>query len=198
MAINRKELIDILFFGYGRVCNGPFLPGTFAYDENVEEIKQDVQKAKELLKEAGYDEKNPFTFEVITSTGNDIRINAAQILQNQLEKVGVKMKIRVMEWQAFLNTVVHPRNFESIILGWSMPLTPDAYPLWHSSSDKLGGFNLPGYKNEKVDELIEKGLNTINNDELSKIYKEIFKQISDDLPYLFLYIPDGITAVNKK
>ena len=198
LAINRKELIDILFFGYGRVCNGPFLPGTFAYDENVEEIKQDVQKAKELLKEAGYDEKNPFTFEVITSTGNDIRINAAQILQNQLEKVGVKMKIRVMEWQAFLNTVVHPRNFESIILGWSMPLTPDAYPLWHSSSDKLGGFNLPGYKNEKVDELIEKGLNTINNDELSKIYKEIFKQISDDLPYLFLYIPDGITAVNKK
>ena len=198
LAINRKELIDILFFGYGRVCNGPFLPGTFAYDENVEEIKQDVQKAKELLKEAGYDEKNPFTFEVITSTGNDIRINAAQILQNQLEKVGVNMKIRVMEWQAFLNTVVHPRNFESIILGWSMPLTPDAYPLWHSSSDKLGGFNLPGYKNEKVDELIEKGLNTINNDELSKIYKEIFKQISDDLPYLFLYIPDGITAVNKK
>ncbi|MCG3719683.1 peptide ABC transporter substrate-binding protein, partial [Aliarcobacter butzleri] len=67
-----------------------------------------------------------------------------------------------------------------------------------SSSDKLGGFNLPGYKNEKVDELIEKALNTINNDELSKIYKEIFKQISDDLPYLFLYIPDGITAVNKK
>ncbi|MFW2380050.1 peptide ABC transporter substrate-binding protein, partial [Aliarcobacter butzleri] len=82
--------------------------------------------------------------------------NAAQILQNQLEKDGVNMKIRVMEWQAFLNTVVHPRNFVSIILGWSMPLTPDAYPLWHSSSDILGGFNLPGYKNEKVDELIEK------------------------------------------
>jgi len=87
LAINRKELIDILFFGYGRVCNGPFLPGTFAYDENVEEIKQDVQKAKELLKEAGYDEKNPFTFEVITSTGNDIRINAHKFYKINLKKL---------------------------------------------------------------------------------------------------------------
>ena len=54
------------------------------------------------------------------------------------------------------------------------------------------------YKNEKVDKLIEDGINTINREELGKIYKEIFKIISDDLPYLFLYIPDGITVVNKE
>jgi len=198
LAINRQELVDILFFGYGKVCNGPFLPGSFAYNEDVKPIMQDIKKAKELLKESGYDENNPFTFEVVTNTGNDIRINAAQILQHQLQRVGVVMKIRVMEWQAFLNTVVHPRNFEAVLLGWSLALMPDAYPLWHSSSSKLGGFNLVSYKNEKVDELIEKGMSTINRDELGSIYKEIFKIISDDLPYLFLYIPDGITAVNKK
>lgn len=198
LAINRQELVDILFFGYGKVCNGPFMPSTFAYNEDIKPITQDIQKAKELLKEAGYDEKNPFTFEVVTNTGNDIRVNAAQILQYQLQKVGVNMKIRVMEWQAFLNTAVNPRKFEAVLLGWSMALMPDAYPLWHSTSSKLGGFNLVSYKNEKVDSLIEKGISTVNKDELSKIYKEIFKIISDDLPYLFLYIPDGITAVNKK
>lgn len=198
LAINRQELVDILFFGYGRVCNGPFMPNSYAYNNEVNPIIQDIQKAKELLKEAGYDEKNPFSFEVVTNTGNDIRVNAAQILQYQLQKAGVNMKIRVMEWQAFLNTVVHPRKFEAILLGWSMPLTPDAYPIWHSSSDKLGGFNLVGYKNDRVDELIEQGISTIDKDELSTIYKEIFKLISDDLPYLFLYIPDGITAINKK
>ncbi|QKF74285.1 extracellular solute-binding protein [Aliarcobacter faecis] len=198
LAINRQELVDILFFGYGQVCNGPFMPNSYAYNNEVNPILQDIQKAKELLKEAGYDEKNPFTFEVVTNTGNDIRVNAAQILQYQLQKAGVNMKIRVMEWQAFLNTVVHPRKFEAILLGWSMPLTPDAYPIWHSSSDKLGGFNLVGYKNDKVDELIEQGISTIDKDELSTIYKEVFKLISDDLPYLFLYIPDGITAINKK
>ena len=198
LAIDRQELVDILFFGYGKICNGPFLPDSFAYNEKIKPITQNIEKAKELLKELGYDENNPFTFEVVTNTGNDTRINTAQILQYQLEKVGVKMTIRVMEWQAFLNTVVHPKKFDAVILGWSLGLMPDAYPLWHSSSDKLGGFNLVSYKNEKVDKLIEDGINTINREELGKIYKEIFKIISDDLPYLFLYIPDGITVVNKE
>ena len=197
LAIDRQELVDILFFGYGKICNGPFLPDSFAYNEKIKPITQNIEKAKELLKELGYDENNPFTFEVVTNTGNDTRINTAQILQYQLEKVGVKMTIRVMEWQAFLNTVVHPKKFDAVILGWSLGLMPDAYPLWHSSSDKLGGFNLVSYKNEKVDKLIEDGINTINREELGKIYKEIFKIISDDLPYLFLYIPDSISAVNK-
>jgi peptide/nickel transport system substrate-binding protein len=196
-AINRQELVDILFFGYGKVCNGPFLPDSFAYNDEVQTPVQDINKAKELLKEAGYDENHPFTFEIITNTGNDIRINAAQILQYQLQKSGIIMNIRVMEWQAFLNTIVHPRKFEAVLLGWSLALMPDAYPLWHSSSSKLGGFNLVSYENKKVDELIEKGSNTINRDELGKIYKEIFKTINEDLPYLFLYIPDSITVVNK-
>ena len=197
LAINRQEMVDILFFGHGKVSNGPFLPGGFAYNEDVKPTIQNIPEAKKLLKEAGYDEKNPFSFELITNTGNDTRINAAQILQYQLAKAGIQMKIRVMEWQAFLNTVVHPRNYEAILLGWSLALMPDAYPLWHSSSSKIGGFNLVGYSNKEVDALIEEGSTTINRDKLSKIYKTIFKKITDDIPYLFLYIPNSITVVNK-
>ena len=197
LAINRQEMVDILFFGYGKICNGPFSLDSFAYNENIKPITQDINKAKALLKDAGYDENNPFTFELVTNTGNDTRINAAQILQYQLEKTGVKMSIKVMEWQAFLNTVVHPKKFQAVLLGWSLALMPDAFPLWHSSSSKLGGFNLVSYENEKVDKLIEQGSTTINRDELGNIYKEIFKIITDDLPYLFLYIPDAITVINK-
>ena len=108
------------------------------------------------------------------------------------------MKIRVVEWQAFLNTVVYPRNFEAVILGWGLALMPDARSIWHSSSDVTGGFNFVGYKNEKVDSLIEKGEVTIDRDELGKIYKELFKMISDDLPYIFFYIPNSISTVNKQ
>ena len=76
--------------------------GSFAYNENVKRDKTRFRKkAKELLKEAGYNEKNPLTFELVTNTGNDIRVNTAQILQYQLAKVGIELKIRVMEWQAF-------------------------------------------------------------------------------------------------
>lgn len=198
LAIDRQEIVDILFFGHGKVCTGPFLPGTFAYSDKVKVVKSDIKKAKELLAELGYDKSNPFSFEVITNTGNSFRINAAQIMQYQLAKVGIEMKIRVMEWQAFLNTVVHPRNFDAIILGWSMPLTPDAYSVWHSDSIRTGGFNLVNYKNDKVDKLIEKGSRTISREKLGEIYREIFKQISDDLPYLFLYIPNSISVVSSK
>ncbi|MGB1226353.1 MAG: peptide-binding protein [Poseidonibacter sp.] len=197
LAINRQELVDILFFGHGKVCNGPFLPGSFAYNDEVKQIQPNIKEAKRLLKELGYDENNPFSFEIVTNTGNDTRINAAQILQYQLAKVNINMKIRVMEWQAFLNTIVHPRNYEAILLGWSLSLMPDAYPLWHSSSDKIGRFNLVGYSNSEVDKLIEEGSTTIDRNKLSKIYKTIFKKITDDIPYLFLYIPNSITVVNK-
>lgn len=196
-AINKQELVDILYFGHGQVCNGPFLPGSFAYNDEITPLRQNIAKSKALLKEAGFDEKKPFEFEVITNTGNDIRINAAQILQYQLAKAGIKMTIRVMEWQAFLNTIVHPRKFETVLLGWGLALMPDAYPLWHSDSDKLGRFNLVGYHNKEVDRLIEEGTTTVDRDKLGKIYKKIFKLIADDLPYLFLYIPNAITVVNK-
>ncbi|NQY95296.1 MAG: peptide ABC transporter substrate-binding protein [Campylobacteraceae bacterium] len=198
LAINRQELVDILFIGHGQVNNGPFLKGSFVYPEDTKDIVQNIQQAKQLLSEAGYDQSNPFTFEVETNTGNETRINAAQILQYQLQKAGIHMKIRVMEWRAFLNTVVHPRNFEAVLLGWSLALMPDAYPLWHSNSRKIGSFNLTGYSNKEVDALIEKGSITIDKVEFSKIYKKIFKMITADLPYLFLYTSNDITVVNKR
>ncbi|WP_072679638.1 peptide-binding protein [Arcobacter sp. LA11] len=198
LGIDRQEMVDILYFGHGKVCTGPFLPGSFAFNDKIKEIKPNLKKAKQLLKEAGYDKNNPFSFELVTNTGNEIRINAAQILQYQLAKVGVEVKIRAMEWQAFLNTIVHPRKFETVLLGWNLALMPDAYPLWHSDSDKLGRFNLVGYKNSEVDKLIEEGSITIDRKKLGEIYKTIFKKIAEDIPYLFLYIPNSITVINSE
>lgn len=197
LAINRQQLVDILFFGHGKVCNGPFLPGSFVYNNKIKSPKQNIKEAKKLLKEAGYDKNNPLEFELTTNTGNEIRINAAQIIQHQLKKAGVNVKIRVLEWQAFLNTVVLPKKFEALLLGWSTTLAPDAYPLWHSKSQRTGGFNLVHYNNKKIDNLIEEGAKTINRKKFAQIYKEIFAQIVNDLPYLFLYIPNSITVVNK-
>ncbi len=197
LAIDRKEMVDILFFGHGEVCNGPFMPGTFAYDESIKAPKQNIQKAKQLLKEAGYDEKNPFTFEIVTNSNNPTRVYATQIIQHQLKKAGIKATIRTMEWQAFLNTVVMPRKFETVVLGWSLGLMPDAYSIWHSEGSKKGGFNFVSYKSQKVDELIKKAEKTIDREKLSSIYKEIYRTIVNDNPYLFLYIPNSITVVDK-
>ncbi|WP_297430897.1 peptide-binding protein [Sulfurimonas sp.] len=197
LAINRQELVDILFFKHAKVCSGPFLPGTMAFNPNVKVPTQNIQKAKELLKEAGYDAKHPFSFEIVTSNASSIRPYAAEILQYQLQKAGVKVTLRVMEWQAFLNMVVFPHKFDAVLLGWGLSPTPDPYVFWDSASDKAGGFNLVGYHNTKLDNLIAKSQKVIDRKKLGQMWQKMFKMIVDDNPYLFLYIPNSITAVNK-
>ena len=197
LAIDRQELVDILFMGHGQACSGPFLPGGPAFNECVGIPTQNIIKAKALLEAAGYNKANPFSFEIATSNSNSIRPYAAQILQHQLSKIGVEVTLRVMEWQAFLNMVVFPRKFETVLLGWSLSLTPDPYLLWHSDNDKPGAFNFIGYRNDKVDNLIEVMQDTVERQSLSAIQREIFATIVADNPYLFLFIPNQITVVDK-
>lgn len=197
LAIDRQEIVDILFFSHAKVCTGPFLPKTKAFNPDVKAPKQDIEKAKKLLKEAGYDESNPFTFEIATSNASDIRPYAAQIIQHQLKRAGVVVSLRVMEWQAFLNMVVFPNKFDSVLLGWGLSPTPDPYVFWHSDNDRKSGFNLTGYKNKRLDKMIETSQSMVDRDELAKLWQEMFAMIVEDNPYLFLYIPNSITTVNK-
>lgn len=197
LAIDRKALVDILFLGHGRVCTGPFLPGGAAFNAAVEAPEPSLEKAKALLRAAGYDAAHPLTFEIATSNSSAIRPYAAQILQYQLAKIGVKVTLRVMEWQAFLNMVVFPRKFETVLLGWSLSLTPDPYLLWHTDSDRPGGFNFIGYHNREVDALIDRMQYTVDRDALAAVWREIFSRIVADNPYLFLYIPNDITVVDN-
>ena len=196
-AIDREELVDILFFGHGSVCHGPFLEGALGFNDAVRSPKTDVQKARTLLKEAGFDEKHPLKLTITTNANNPTRKYAAIIIQNQLQKAGIEAKIRVMEWQSFLNRAVHARDFDLILLGWSLPLMPDPYNVWHSDSDKKGGFNFVGYKNDEVDRLIKASESIVDRKKLDQNFRRIFELIADDLPYIFLYIPNSITVVNK-
>jgi len=198
-AIDRQELIDLLFFGHATIATGPFLKGSYAFNSKVKAPKRELAEAKRLLAEAGYSVKKPFVFEISTNSNNQIRMLAAEVIQKQLKEAGIIVKIRAMEWQAFLNTVVDPRNFDTVLMGWSMPLSPDAYSIWHSSQiDKKAGFNFVGYKNAKVDALIEKAEKSVDRKVLAAYYQEIYSLIVDDNPYIFLYTPNSITAVSKK
>jgi len=198
LAIDREELVDILFFKHAKVCTGPFLPGSAAFNPDVKAPTQNIERARELLREAGYSEANPLRFEIVTSNSSSIRPYAAEILQHQLKKAGVVVKLRVMEWQAFLNMVVFPHKFDTVLLGWGLSPTPDPYMFWHSNSDKKGGFNLVGYHNHEIDSLIEASQAVIEHKKLSQMWQKMFSIIVKDNPYLFLYIPNSITAVNKK
>jgi peptide/nickel transport system substrate-binding protein len=198
LAVDRDEIINLLFFSHGRACYGPFMPDTPVYPKDFKPEPYNPTLAKKLLKEAGFDENHPLEFTLTTNTGNETRIYTAEIIQQQLAKVGIKMKIRTLEWQAFLNTVVFPKNFDAVLLGWGLSLTPDAYSIWHSDGDKKGGFNFVGYHNKEVDRLIKESEEIIDSQKFAKNYQKIFKLIVNDYPYIFLYIPNSITAVNRR
>lgn len=197
LAIDRQALIDILFLNHGKICTGPFLPGSKGFNEQVKAPKRNLARARELLKSAGYDASHPLSFEIATSNSNAIRPYAAEIMQRQLLEAGVNVTLKVMEWQAFLNTVVMPKKFETVLLGWGLSLTPDPYMIWHSKGDVAGGFNMIGYHSKVTDALIEEMEDATEPKKIAALQRRIFAQIVSDNPYLFLVIPNDLHVYNR-
>jgi peptide/nickel transport system substrate-binding protein len=207
-AINRDEMIQGVLLGLGKPATGPFKPGTWVYNPNVKTYPYDPQKAKELLAQAGWKDVNkdrvlekdgqPFTFEIITNQGNEVRGKCAEIIQRRLGEIGIKVKIRVLEWAAFVNDFINKRRFDATILGWTIPLDPDIYDVWHSSKTGPQELNFVSYDNAEVDKLIEKGRSTFDQAKRKKYYDRIQEILAEEQPYTFLYVPDALPIVHSR
>ncbi len=205
-AINKKDIVEGVLLGYGTPCTGPFPPTSWAFNPDVKDFEYNPTKAQEMLAELGWKKdrdgilsKNgmKFSFILLVNQGNETRLKTAQIIKEQLKKIGIEIKIRVLEWQSFLELVTK-RQFQAVLLGWSLSRDPDLYDIFHSTKTKKGEFNFVGYNNKEVDSLIEKGREIVDQEERKKIYKKIHALIAEDQPYTFLYVPDVILAVNKR
>jgi len=207
-AINKEEIISGVLLGLGKPATGPYKPGTWAYNENVKTYSYNPQKARELLRAAGWTKTNndgflekdgrPFTFELITNQGNETRQKCAEIIQRQLKEVGIDVKIRILEWAAFINDFISKRRFEAVILGWTIPLDPDAYDVWHSSKTAPEELNFISYKNPEVDALLEKARSTFEQKLRKKYYDRFQEILVEDQPYTFLYVPDELVIISKR
>lgn len=206
-AIDKSEIVDVVLFGLGSPATGPYVPNTWPYNPNVKEYKYDPDKAKRLLREAGWASNStgilekdgkPFEFTIRTNMGNTLRMNTATIIQWRLAKVGIKVKIEAIEWSTFINQFIDKRRFEAVILGWSIGLDPDQYDIWFSGKTKEKEFNFIGYSNSEVDELLEKGRRTYDISERKKAYFRIQEILADELPYIFLYVPAATPIVHGR
>ncbi|MGQ9571279.1 MAG: peptide-binding protein [Thermodesulfovibrionales bacterium] len=206
-SINKKDIIDGVLLGYGTPCTGPFPPDSWAYNNNVKDLEYDPKKAIGLFEEAGWKigengllEKDgkPFVFTVLVNQGNEARLKTAQIIQENLKKVRIDMKIRVLEWQALLHEFIDKKRFEAVIMGWGLSRDPDAYDIWHSSKTKEGEFNFISYKNDEVDRLLLEGRRNFDIEKRKKIYHRIHEILAEDQPYTFLYVPDALPVLHKR
>ncbi len=207
-GINKEEIIQGILLGLGKEATGPYKPGTWVFNPNVKKYPYNPGKARELLAAAGWRDTDgdgildkdgqPFVFEIITNQGNEIRAKTAEIIQRRLSEIGIKVKIRVLEWAAFVNDFINKRRFDATILGWTIPLDPDIYDVWHSSKTGPQELNFISYKNEEVDKLIEKGRGTFDQKERKKYYDRIQEILAEEQPYLFLYVPDALPIIHAR
>jgi len=206
-AIDRQSIIDGILLGLGKPCTGPFSYVSWAYNPDAPSYPYDPERARRMLAEEGWQvgsqdgmlAKNgkPFRFTILTNQGNNERIHAAEIIQQNLKAVGIDVSIRVMEWQAFLEQI-DKRSFDAIILGWSMGRDPDLYDIWHSSKTKKGEYNFIGYKNAEVDRLLVEGRRTFDLKKRKTIYYRIHAILAEEQPYAFLYVPDALPIVHRR
>ncbi len=207
-AINKDEIISGVLLGLGKPAHGPYKPGTWAYNDNVKKYNYDPQKARELLREAGWTKLNsdgvlekdgkPFVFEIVTNQGNETRQKCAEIIQRQLKDIGITVKIRILEWSAFVTNFINKRRFDAVILGWTIPLDPDAYDVWHSSKTKPEELNFISYNNPEADEMLVKGRSTFDQNQRKKYYDRFQEILAEDQPYTFLYVPEALIITHNR
>ncbi|NQU95170.1 MAG: peptide-binding protein [Candidatus Omnitrophica bacterium] len=207
-AVDKNEIIDGVLLGQGRVCTGQFVPESWAFNKDVKPWPYDPKKAKVMLKESGWQDtdrdgwldKNGkiFEFTILTNQGNETRRQTAEIMQRRLRDIGVKVNIRILEWSVFLNEFVNKKRFEAIILGWGLGREPDCFDIFHSSKTKEGEFNFISYSNSEIDRLLIEGRRTFDREKRKEIYNRIHEILYTDQPYMFLYIPDSLVAVDSR
>lgn len=207
-AISKDEIIHGVLLGMGQVAKGPYKPGTWAWNPNIRDFDYNPARALKLLAEAGWTARNsdgiltkngkPFSFTILTNQGNDQRLKAAQIIQQRLRAVGIDVKIRVIEWASFITNFIDKRDFEAVLLGWSLGQDPDIYDVWHSSKTGPKELNFISYRNSEVDRLIEEGRGTFDQEERKRCYWRIQEILAEDQPYTFLYVPDALPAVSAR
>ncbi len=204
-AIDKQEIIDGVLLGLGQVASGPYKPGSWANSSKVPRYRYDPERARALLAEAGWQDSDgdgvvdregkPLTFTIVTNQGNDQRVKAGEIIQRRLSEVGVKVKLRVVEWAAFLKEFINPGNFDATILGWSGGIDPDVYNVWHSSKTGPGELNFIAFHNAEVDQLLEAGRRTFDLKKRKGAYDRFQQILAEEQPYTFLYVPDSLPVV---
>jgi peptide/nickel transport system substrate-binding protein len=193
-AINRQEIIDAALVGEG-VVTGPMTVPAFAQDPNsLFCYEQDVEKAKQLMEEAGMAEG--FTATVIAATGEPpVAASEAQVLQAQLAEIGVTLEIEMMELNVYVDTWLKG-DFDMAVA--QNGGRPDPYPMYNRYFTKEG--NLLGVSNfvdDTLDSLMKQGQAETDPAKRVEIFQEFERHLAEQAPWLWLSTSYTYTAQLK-
>ena len=187
-AVDKDVIVNDILGGMATVSDSPISPYTWGYNSSMK-YECDVEKAKELLAEAGY--PDGIELELWTPVGRYLMdTQVSENLQAQWEKAGIHVNIRQWEFQALMSEVKNG-GFDMVLLGWS-PSTGDAdqglYPVFHSSQFPPNS-NRAFYNNPDVDALLDSAKTEVDENARKDMYAEAEKTIMEDAAWTFLYYP---------
>ncbi|MBK5200078.1 MAG: hypothetical protein JJE21_00915 [Spirochaetaceae bacterium] len=193
MAIKKEDVVNGVFDGYAQVINSNISP-VYKKDYNNDLLtinSYDLTKAKDLLSQAGY--PNGFDLEITIPSNYWQHVDTAQIIQQQLLKIGINVKLKNVEWGTWLDQVYTNRNYSSTIIGIDGKLDPYDALVRYTTDSRNNFFN---YSNSEYDAVLNSTLSA-SGQELSTLYKKAQEIMAKDAGSAFICAPSSIVATTK-
>ena len=207
LALDQQEIINTLLEGCAQPALGPLLPLAWAYDKTLRPHAVDLVRAKQLLAEEGWSEldregflmKNGrrLEFTIKTNADNQLRRDAAVMVQAQLQKIGVRVQVEALEWNLLLQQVFEQKDFDALLSAWDADFAVNPAPLWHSHAIEEG-YNIVSYRNAKVDSLLDAARVLVDRRKAEPLWHEFQQIIIADCPYTFLFVPEKLAAFTPR
>ncbi|MEI8169359.1 MAG: ABC transporter substrate-binding protein [Rhodoferax sp.] len=185
MAINRKAIVDAVYQGQGQEASNPFPASLWSYNSSLKNAPFNPEKAKELLKKAGY----PDGFEItlwampVQRPYNPSAKLMAEMIQADWAKIGVKAKITQYEWGEYLKRLKNGEH-DTGLMGWTGDYaSPDNFLGVLLTCDAVGGSNYSRYCNKAFDALVLKARFSTNLKERTDLYMKAQVMFKHDLPW---------------
>ena len=194
-AIDRDEIISGVYDDMGIAATGPLAPDVWGYDESLEGIDYDMDRAKELLSET--DVADGFSTTIWVDEDPQI-IDTAVYIQEKLAELNIDVDVEQFEWGAYLDRTAQG-DHDMFILGWTT-VTADAdyglYALFHSNSHGATG-NRSFYTNEEVDTLLDEGRTEPEEDARFEAYSNAQQILIEEAPAAYLFHTNFALGVNS-
>jgi peptide/nickel transport system substrate-binding protein len=184
-GIDREQITEAALFGLA-TPNQTAVPEQSAWHFDYAPYERDVERARELLQEAGVTD---LTVDFMVTNEYPETVTAAQVIQSQLQEVGVTVEIRTLDFGAWLDQQGEG-NFDVFLLGWLGNIDPDDFYYAQHRTD--AGFNFQGYSNPEVDEALDDARAETDEDARRDLYEQAVTQIVDDASYVYLYNPQVV------
>ncbi|MBM4113271.1 MAG: hypothetical protein FJ253_07835 [Phycisphaerae bacterium] len=209
MLLDRERMIRDIWDGIGMVAKGPFNPEGPASNPAVEPWAYDPAKARELLKEAGWEDRNgdgvlenaageKFQFEFTYSAAGEIAERIGRFIKDAYTKAGIICETRPVDWSAY-QSITKARDFDAIIMSWAASAPEsDVKQMFHSESTAKGMDNWMQWRSAEADRIIDKARRTVNDEERMLIWQELEALLADEQPYTFVRVPPWLRFITRE